>query len=87
MYESTRFTSTTAMPSPYQRIIVKGIPCWKHTNGNLYYYESSTPPTDEARIEIGTEAGGLYPDSVGNLQPILSTYRAAQKSRARAPKN
>ena len=72
-------------PSIYQRILIKNIPCWKDAAGNLYYYETSTPPTEESRIRIGSEATGINPDWSQHLEPMLQAYRASQKSRARAP--
>lgn len=72
-------------PAPYQRILVNGVPSWKNSNGNLYYYETSTPPTEQSRILIGSEATGLNPDWVNRLEPMLRAYRSGQKSRARAP--
>ena len=71
--------------SMYQRVLVKNVPCWKDSTGNLYYYETSTPPTEESRILIGTEATGINPDWSNRLEPMLRAYRASQKSRARAP--
>jgi hypothetical protein len=71
--------------SPYQRILISGVPCWKDTTGNLYYYETATPPTEQSRILIGSEATGLNPDWVNRLEPMMRSYRATQKSRARAP--
>lgn len=75
-----------AMPSPaaYQRFMLNGVPCWKDSTGNLYYYETSTPPTEQTRILIGSEANGLNPDWIHHLEPMLRAYRASQKSRARA---
>lgn len=74
--------------APYQRIMMNGVPCWKDGDGNLYYYETSTHPTEQNRILIGTEATGLNPDWVNRLEPMLRAYRASQKSRTRAaPKN
>ena len=72
--------------SPYQRVIVTGVPCWKDAQSNYYYYESSTPPTEQSRILIGSEATGLNPDWVNRLEPMLRAYRLSEKSRARAPK-
>jgi hypothetical protein len=71
--------------SPYQRILISGVPCWKDATGNLYYYETATPPTEQSRILIGSEATGLNPDWVNRLEPMMRSYRATQKSRARAP--
>ena len=71
--------------SPYQRILISGVPCWKDATGNLYYYETATPPTEQSRILIGSEATGLNPDWVNRLEPMMRAHRATQKSRARAP--
>jgi len=74
-------------PSPYQRLIVNGIPVWKDSEGRLYYYQTSTPPTPENRIQIGTETSGLNPDLKSLLDPYLHSYREHSVSRARAVKN
>ena len=73
------------MPPSYQRVMVNGIPCWRDSESNLYYYETSAPPTEQSRIRIGSEATGLNPDWVNRLEPMMRAYRLAQKSRARAP--
>jgi hypothetical protein len=72
-------------PAPYQRVLVHGVPCWTDANKNYYYYETSTPPTEQSRILIGSEATGLNPDWTNRLEPLLRAYRLSQKSRARAP--
>ena len=72
-------------PTVYQRIIFQGIPYWKDAAGNLFYYESSLQPTQENAIKIGTETEGIYPDWTNRLEPLLVSYRASQKARARAP--
>jgi len=69
----------------YQRVMIRNVPCWKDGTGKYYYYESSTQPTEENRIEIGTESEGIYPDWTQRLEPHLVAYRASQKERARAP--
>ena len=75
------------MPSqPYQRIIMNGVPMWKDTEGRLFYYESSTHPTLESRIQIGTEATGIAENWQTLLDPRLITYRETQVSRTRAVK-
>ena len=71
------------MPAAYQRVIIRGIPCWKDAEGGLYYYESSAQP-GENRIKIGTESTGINAELLGE---VLTAYRAAQKPRARATKN
>lgn len=68
----------------YTRILYNGIPYWKDTTGILYYYESSTFPTEATRIALGTEAAGLYADWSERLEERLSTYRANEKPRTRA---
>ncbi len=82
------------MPTPaaYQRFMLNGVPCWKDPAGNLYYYETPTPPTEQTRILIGSEATGLNPEWTNHLEPMFKAYRASQKSRTRAvaaaaPKN
>lgn len=74
-------------PNPYQRVIVNGIPVWKDAEGKLYYYQSTTPPTADNRIQIGTEATGLNPDLKSLLEPYLRSYRESSVSRGRAVKN
>ncbi len=74
-------------PGPYQRIIVTGIPMWKDADGRYYYYESSTPPTAENRILIGTETTGLSADWKESLEAKLEAYRTTTQSRARATKS
>lgn len=74
------------MPAPYQRIMVQGIPVWKDAAGRLYYYETSTPPTETTKILIGTEASGFNPDWKHLLDPSLRAYREASKTRSRAEK-
>jgi len=71
------------MPPSYQRCIITGVPCWKDADDNLYYYESSTQPTEQSRILIGSVAVGFNPDWQVKLEPILTAYRTSQKSRAR----
>jgi len=71
--------------SQYQRVLIKNVPSWKDIHGNLYYYESSTPPTEESRILIGIEATGFNTDWSHHLDPTLKAYRVSQKPRARAP--
>jgi hypothetical protein len=71
-------------PAPYTRSIVDGIPYWKDAEGALYYYEGSTPPTAETRIQLGTQATGLRSDWEHHLFSTLAAYRAAATPRARA---
>ncbi len=71
-------------PAPYTRIIVDGIPYWKDTEGALYYYEGSTPPTADTRIQLGTQATGLRSDWEHHLSSTLAAYRASAAPRARA---
>ena len=74
-------------PHPYQRILLSGVPVWKDAEGRLFYYESSTQPTSDTRIQIGTEANGLHADWKSLLESRLTTYRGSQASRARAVKS
>jgi len=67
----------------YQRAIVKGVPFWKDKDGALYYYESSTHPTEQTRIRIGSEATGPSTDCMELLQTKLEAYRQSMVSRAR----
>ena len=87
-HESTR-TPRHIPPMPstplYQRVMIRNVPCWKDVAGTLYYYESNTMPTEENRIQIGSEVDGIYPDWTQRLEPLLVAYRASQKARARAP--
>lgn len=71
-------------PAPYTRILIDGIPYWKDTEGALYYYEGSTPPTPDTRIQLGTQATGLRSDWEHTLSSTLAAYRAAAAPRARA---
>jgi hypothetical protein len=71
-------------PAPYTRIIVDGIPYWKDTEGTLYYYEGSTHPTSDNRIQLGTQANGLRSDWELSLSSTLAAYRTAAAPRARA---
>jgi hypothetical protein len=71
-------------PAPYQRVIIDGIPYWKDAEGALYYYENSTHPAPDSRIQLGTQATGLRPDWQPLLSSKLADYRAAAKSRPRA---
>lgn len=68
-----------------QRSIVNGVPFWKDSEGVLYYYESSTPPSQESKIRIGTEAAGLDSGWKDTLSAALSSYRASAESRTRLP--
>ena len=72
-------------PAPYTRLLKDGVPYWKDTAGNLYYYESSALPTTDTRICLGTESSGLFPDWQTRLNSTLEAYRAEQTPRARAP--
>lgn len=74
-------------PGPYQRAILNGVPHWKDAEGRLFYYEGSTHPTTDTRIQIGTEATGLSPDWKSSLEAKLTEYRETSQSRARAAKN
>ena len=69
----------------YTRVILNGIPYWKDTDGTLYYYESSVPPTAETRIALGSETTGLFPDwqERGLLSSALQRYREEEKPRVR----
>ena len=73
-------------PNPYQRVLIHGIPVWKDSEGRLYYYETSTPPTPDTRIQIGTEATGFNPDWKTLLEGPLHNYREAARQRPRAQK-
>jgi hypothetical protein len=70
--------------NPYQRVMYNGIPFWRDPEGQLYYYSSSTPPTAEARICLGTEATGLFADWQTRLTDILDRYRNDMGVRPRA---
>ena len=70
--------------APYTRIIVDGIPYWKDTTGNLYYYEGSTFPSLEGRICLGSQTDGLRSDWQELLSNSLTTYRGSAVSRPRA---
>lgn len=72
-----------SQPAPYQRVLVEGIPYWKDSTGNLYYYESSTYPTEQARICLGTESSGLSADWQTLLEEKLASYRVGLASRSR----
>ena len=74
-------------PNPYQRILLNGVPVWKDATGSLFYYESSTQPTADTRIQIGTEATGLSPDWKTRLEQKLQAYRQTSQTRARAAKS
>lgn len=74
------------MPAAYQRIIVHGIPVWKDTEGRLFYYETANPPTEETRIQIGTEAGGFNPDWKDVLESHVKNYRQLSRTRSRSEK-
>jgi hypothetical protein len=69
----------------YTRILLEGIPYWKDAQGAIYYYESSTQPTEADRICLGTEGTGLVADWEARLAPTLSSYREGQQPRGRAP--
>lgn len=69
-----------------QRILFKGVPVWKSAEGSLYYYETSTQPSADQRILLGTEATGLRPEWKETLEPHLKTYRESQEVRTRATK-
>jgi len=72
------------MPNLYQRVIHTGIPYWRDITGNLYYYQGATLPTEDTRIPLGTEAGGLFADWQARLEAVKAAYRAASKPRVRA---
>ena len=74
------------MPNMYQRTIYRGIPVWKDAEGRYYYYETSTPPTEATRIQIGTEAGGFNLDWKSVLESHVQIYQQSAKSRSRAEK-
>lgn len=69
----------------FQRTIVDGIPYWKDSTGTLYYYESSTPPSQESKIRLGTIDAGLDTAWSERLTPLLSAYRISSSSRNRLP--
>lgn len=73
------------MPStPYTRILLDGIPFWKdNADGKLYYYASSSYPTTEGRIHLGSEAEGLVADWQDRLAPTLKEYQTTQTARTR----
>lgn len=71
--------------APFQRILVDGVPYWKDTAGILYYYESSTLPTQESKIRLGTLTEGLDAGWEERLAGPLATYRASCTSRNRLP--
>lgn len=73
-----------SVPSPYTRILLHGVPYWRDTEGKLYLFMSTAPPTLETRIQIGTEAEGLAADWQERLAPYLQSYRTAQAPRPRA---
>ena len=75
-----------SQPAAYQRILIEGVPYWKESaTGNLFYYESSVPPTTEPnRICLGTESTGLFADWQTRLEDTLKAYRTTATSRARA---
>jgi hypothetical protein len=70
--------------APYQRVVLDGIPYWKDAEGAIYYYEGSTPPTADTRIQLGTQADGLRSDWQPLLSSALNSYRAAAQPRLRA---
>lgn len=73
-------------PSPIQRTVIRGVPYWLDTSDRtLYYYEAGTtaPPVAEARIAIGKESTGLFPDWQSHLNKALQNYRTGAQSRAR----
>jgi hypothetical protein len=81
---------TKKMPpasNPFQRVLYNGVPYWKDAAGTLYYYESSTPPTEASKIRLGTESAGLDTDWFENLAETLEAYRTAATSRSRLPTN
>ena len=72
------------MPAaPYQRTLFRGVPYWKDASGALYYYESSTPPTLETRIRMGTELEGVLEGWSTLCEDRLRAYRAAAQARQR----
>lgn len=71
--------------SPYTRILLEGIPVWKTADGTLYYFDSSTPPTPETRICIGTESTGFCSNWKDLLAEALASYRTTATTRARIP--
>jgi hypothetical protein len=71
--------------NPFQRTLYNGVPYWKDAAGTLYYYESSTPPTEASKIRLGTESAGLDTDWFERLAETLEAYRTAATSRSRLP--
>lgn len=71
------------MPA-FQRILVNGVPYWRDAAGILYYYESSTPPTQESKIRLGADTE-LDAEWDAILEPILTAYRLSITSRSRLP--
>jgi hypothetical protein len=66
--------------SPYQRVIVNGIPVLIDSERNYYYFETS--PTEP--IRIGSEATGISADFPQLLATRLAAYRNAVESKTRA---
>ena len=69
-------------PSPYQRILVNGIPVLIDSERNYYYFETS--PTTEPLIRIGSETTGISTDFPQLLKARLTAYRNAVESKTRA---
>ena len=67
-------------PSPYQRILVNGIPVLIDSERNYYYFETS--PTAEP-IRIGSETTGISADFPQLLKARLTAYRNAVESKTR----
>ena len=72
--------------SSLQRILYNGVPVWRSSEGNLYYYETAVQPPVEQRVLLGTEVNGLYPEWKEMLEPHVKMYREGQEVRVRATK-
>lgn len=67
-------------PSPYQRILVNGIPVLIDSERNYYYFETSP---SEPLIRIGSETTGISSEYPQLLAARLADYRNAATAKTR----
>lgn len=67
-------------PSPYQRILVNGIPVLIDSERNYYYFETSP---SEPLIRIGSETTGISSEYPQLLAARLAAYRNAATAKTR----
>jgi hypothetical protein len=80
-----RYSLKTSMPvklNGMPRIIYKGVPVWKSSNGDLFLYDPNSTDT----ILIGSESNGFLPNVAEICSQRIQDYRTSLVERHRMQK-